>query len=165
MVKDKISLILRIFAIVMCSIFITSRMLTESLAKYTTSATSFDQARVAKFIDINKDINVTSSGDTVIYERNINFNPGDTDIVDFTIINSGETTVRVELNIESYNTLPLSFYINDELVSTTSFILEPNDSVGKKISFKIVWPEELNDFTYSNTSDYISIYAKCSQVD
>lgn len=160
MIKDKFGLILRLIALLLMAFFISSRMMTESLAKYSTTATSQDSARVAKFIDIDKDI--TSEG-TIIFNSELVMNPGDEKEVELTIVNSGEVTLDFTMDISSYETLPLDYYIDGVLIKNYQKRLNPGDSV--KVTVLMKWEEELNDYIYSNVVDSVSFYASCEQVD
>ena len=160
MIKDKVGFSLRLIALLLCAFFIASRMVTESLAKYSTSATSFDSARVARFISVKDDISTTGS---VIFDTTIVMNPGDQEDVTFKIVNNGETSVNLLLEVSSTNNLPLPFYFNGSEVSTINFDMNVGDTV--EVTFKMKWAEELNDFKYSNLVDNVCVVATCEQID
>lgn len=160
MIKDKVGFSLRLIALLLCAFFIASRMVTESLAKYSTSATSFDSARVAKFISVKDDI--TTSG-AVIFDTTVKMNPGDEEEVTFKIVNNGETSLNLLLEVDSSNNLPLTFYFNGEVSSSINFDMNVGDVI--EITFKMKWADGLNDYKYSNLVDSVCVLATCEQID
>ena len=160
MIKDKLGLALRIVALCLVSFFISSRMVSESLAKYSTTATSYDQARVAKFIDINNDISSTGS---IIFNDELNLKPGDSKEVTFTIVNNGEVTLTLKLELLKYGTLPLKYYFNDVETLYYEKELEPGESV--VVTIDMIWDINDNDYKYSNVVELVKVYAICEQVD
>lgn len=160
MLKNKTSFVLRIIALLFCALFICSRMITESLAKYTTSASSYDSMRVAKFIDVNNDV----TEDGTIFNNVLTIKPSYDKTSSFVFNNSGETTVKVYLEVISSNNLPLEYFFNSTSTTTYEFTMTPGE-LGKNVDFRIFWDSSLNDYEYSNVAESIMIKATYTQVE
>ena len=158
--NDKISIILKVIAISLCIIFISLKALTTSLAKYTSSVSSSDFAKVAKFINIDSDI--TSSG-TLVLDSNIDIQPLESKSVDFTINNSGETAVEVTLSYSSEGNLPLDIHWEDIVGDTFSVVLKPGETTN--ITLYVEWQDSILNFIYHNTVDTVVVNTTCEQVD
>lgn len=156
----QVNKILRIIAVIICSLFIFAKATSETLAKYTSSDSASDQAVIAKFIDIDNDLTISGSN---VFDTNIIFKAGDTKTVYFTIKNTGETAVELKLNLTSTNNLPLTFKWND--IEDLSHLTNLNIGETKIITLTISWDEENNDYIYSDAIEHIVVQAICTQID
>ena len=158
--NDKISIILRVLAISLCIVFISLKSLTTSLAKYTSSVSSSDFAKVAKFISIDSDI--TSSG-TIDFDSSVHIEPKQSKSVELIINNDGETTVEVTLSYSSNGNLPLDIYWDGFGGDTYIVILKPGET--HSITLYVEWQNTLLNFIYHNTVDTVVINTTCEQVN
>ena len=158
---------MRVAAVLLCLVLISTHMMSGLLAKYTTSSRMSDNARVAKF-------NVTESGSAT---QSINFaiNPLDTQLsentsrIQYAIEVANYSEVTMSYKISAYNAtgnLPLILVMehHGNEANVTSGVLKPSAKT-ETLMLNILWEEGNNIFTYNNKVDEIIVTVECEQID
>lgn len=138
-------------ALVLMILTMISIHLTSGLyARYTTTATASDSARVAKF-----DVYVSATYDQLV---SILIQPGEDVEKYFAVENKSEVAVVVKFDVASkYSNLPLEF---QHLVSG---VIAPGET--KNVPILITWPADENDDKYIGMVDLLEISVRVEQVD
>lgn len=159
--SSKIAIILFVFVVLttfMLPVFVTN----DIYARYVTSVTDSDNARVAKF-------QIEHTGITTLSLNLTNINPGYDQSHTFTITNLSEVSVKAKIYIKTSGNFPLEFYINDTLVTNDNpyitSVIGSNQTAPTNFTLKIKWPANLNESKYANFVDAISLIASVEQVD
>ena len=175
---DKKMIIIRLIAIVLCLFFITSKFISKTLAKYTSSDFGSDSARVATFfVGDNGSASIGNFSLEEIYN-------GATKEIEFVIVNfEGEKITEVAYNYEftvsTLNNLPLIITIEtkqktgsgefadiDNITGhATSGLMDCNSKSTHSYVIKIKWNEEVIDYEYTELIDILTIDYTCSQID
>ena len=147
--------------LLVCLTFFSVHMSSGLYARYVTTVSGSDTARVAKF-EIEENLTLTNSkgetskqfvvGDTL--------RPGQSTKYTYTVKNSSEVTVKFIISGESrFKELPL-------LLTTQELVLKPGET--KDITFEVAWDTSndayLNE-SYGDKIDIISITVRIEQVD
>ena len=155
--------IFRIAAVLLCltvmSVWGTSRL----YARYSTSASGSDSARVAKF-------QITQNGDALTQTQTITvegMKPGDTNKYTVTVQSDSEVTVDYSISVKNvYENLPLEFKMQDASGKTiTKDTIQPNDTATKTYTLQVTWPTSQTDQSYAGKVDLLNITLTAAQVD
>lgn len=164
-------ILMRTAAVLLVLVMLSTSMIAGRYARYVTTATFEDSARVARFNiieELNEEKLFTDVGARV--------QPGMTTLEGITIKNYSEVMVDFTITVTSpFDNLPLSFEMKDgetELKKTVSangvitFIgrIGPNQQE-KAFKLFISWPIEENSPQYSGKVDVIRISVNAIQVD
>lgn len=160
--KDTSRLIFRIGIVVVCLTLVSSILVSGIFAKYKTTSSSNDSARVAFFINGDDNIQIKSLP-AVFTPENANQD------FDIYIHNNGETsvkcTVKVNYNIYGAESIPMNFEVVDDLGNPGEILLQPGES-STNLNLHVSWDGNTpNNFIYSNQVGYITISLECVQVD
>lgn len=146
-------------------VLITSSLLVNLYAKYHTSNTATDQARVAIF-DI--DLNVKDGIGNVISESiNYNFTPGSSVKLNVNFDGSNnEVMVKYTINVSTYGNLPLTIKAGSSDLLTDPVVGEiaPHSSASTQ-EIVIDWDEIHNSYLFSGEIDLITVTIIIEQVD
>lgn len=146
-------------------VLITSSLLVNLYAKYHTSNTATDQARVAIF-DI--DVNVKDGIGNVISESiNYDFTPGSSVKLNVKFDGSNnEVMVKYTINVSTYGNLPLTINAGSTNLLTDPVVGEiaPHSSASIQ-EIVIDWDEIHNSYLFSGEIDLITVTIIIEQVD
>ena len=162
------TIVLRLAAVLLSLVLITTGMVSGRYARYVTSASSSDSARVAKFT-------VTQSilqGETDLAQTipMPEIKPGETVIIDVVVEHDTEVAVRNTVDVQSlYSNLPLTISVQEkETLSSQSSNFSAEYRPGtftKEYEAAITWVRGSNDVDYIGMVDLITITVTSEQVD
>lgn len=148
-------------SVLLILVLLSTSMLSGLYARYATTVTGGDSARVAKF-DIRKE-------GSLISDLPLEYIPGDSGIYTLIITNRSEVTVKSTLSIRRLtDNLPLTLELDgtpfaDE--TSVSLELAPNSAGTVTYSLSAAWPETLNAEVYSYELDAIRVQVLAEQID
>ena len=162
--NNKAPIVFYVSMLLLCAVLISAYMTGDLYAKYSTSASGGDSARVAKFsvsYDVKVDTTTIMNGSyTHLEPINIGkIQPGGTGtpIVVY-VTNISEVAVEVKVNLVNITkNLPL------EIISYDSSVLSPNGS--GVFTFKVFWPKGANDLALMGMTDMFELQITVEQVD
>jgi len=151
--------ILRAAGILLCLVLASTYLVCGMFARYTTTASGSDSARVAKF-------EIQEAGVSTI-ELNDPISPGDTIEKVLQVQNMSEVAVEYEVTIDHLGNLPLQFMVDNVDATENSFkrILPPNENNMNIYTLKIIWPAEQDSPDLAGLADYITVSVSATQVD
>ena len=162
------TIVLRLAAVLLSLVLITTGMVTGRYARYVTSSTGSDNARVAKFT-------VTQSilqGETDLAQTipMPEIKPGETVIIDVVVEHDTEVAVRNTVDVQSlYSNLPLTISVQEkgtETSGSSTFTAAYGPGTFKKgYEAAITWVRGSNDVDYIGMVDLITITVTSEQVD
>lgn len=173
--KRPVNWMLRTAAILMCLVAASLYLVTGLYARYTTSTTASDGARVAKFevemgwLDEEKAVN--EPGRMHANPFQVTIKPGDVQTRKVTVKNSSEVAVECVLTAENESeNLPLELKWEniDGGSATHSVNLAANQTSEQTYTLYIVWPNtdaEDKSVKYSREVDHIVVTILCQQID
>lgn len=175
-------LIYRVVAILFVCVLASTSILCGLFARYTTSSTSTDHARVAMN---NMQIEILKEGHIQpLYIDVSEINPGETFNYYISLVNfrdNGyvcEVAMEYDIQLETFNALPLQFQLiamdnSQVLMKTNSNNTKHTWGVGnfeagvastQNYQLQIAWPSE-NDIYYADEIDLIEIIVDVEQID
>ena len=162
------TIVLRLAAVLLSLVLITTGMVSGRYARYVTSASGSDSARVAKFT-------VTQSilqGETDLAQTipMPEIKPGDTVVINIVLEYDTEVAVRNTIDVQSlYSNLPLTISVQEKGTETSgSSIFTAAYGPGtfkKEYEAAITWVRGSNDVDYIGMVDLIIITVTSEQVD
>lgn len=159
-INNKIGYYLIVSSIILFTLVIVIGVVSGSISKYIDSDLSGDDADTAVFIDVEKDI--TTSG-SIVFDEEIVLSPAGYKDVTFKINNTGDTAIKLYLDLERTYNLPLYFTFDG--LDTNSYVINIKPSETKEVMLVIKWDSEDIDYIYSSLIDYIVVKATCEQID
>ena len=165
----KLNLILmRAVAALLMMVLVTSGMVSGRFARYVTTATYEDGARVAKF-------NIIENRGTLITDMRADIAPG-TSTEMISVQNFSEVAVQFTIKVESlYDNIPLKFQILDGTTSvaetkTANEDLTFTSTIGaeqetKTYTLNIIWPIDETNINYCGRVDLIQVTLDAVQID
>lgn len=155
-------IVLRLVAVLLILVTLSTSMVVGRYARYVTSASGSDSARVAKF-EVNEEI---CDFPTQKQHVGISIDPGSTENTDIIVENASEVAVRYYINVTNpYHNLPLSFQIKvGEALYSLPF--EADMAPGTDATYTLVtsWAG-VADISYSGKVDLIEISLSATQID
>lgn len=155
--------ILRFASLLLCLVLLSLYMLSGLWAKYVSTDSGSDNARVASF-------HVTEEGLDVTIDAPRLSPGGEKLIAEVKLTSNSETSVRFQFNVEVDGNLPLQ--IDYELdgvrtngTDTWSADVASNDATDKKFSIYVRWPESENSYIFENGVASIQIKVEAAQID
>ena len=146
-------IVLRTAVVLLVLVCLSTAMVTGRYARYFSSASSEDSARVAKF-----DVTASSTATQLV---SIPIQPGETVKKFFTVENKSEVALELHFQVSNkYNNLPLTF---QNLVSA---VIAPGGE--ENIPLEITWAAETDadkDDDYIGKVDLLEISVQAVQVD
>lgn len=155
----KMNIPMCIAAVLFCLVLFTTHLTGGLLARYTTSGSASDNARVAKF---KVSENYTTFSDNLV----LGVRPGTVNRV-IEVKNDSEVVVAYTITITNItDNIPYVFSVNDETGAQTQYVhtsyLEPNTT--KEITISATWATE-GALQYMGMVDLIEIQIDAQQVD
>ena len=151
----------RLVSVLLTLVLISSAMLSGMYARYSTTASGSDAARVAKF-DIHKDGNLIS-------DLPLEYIPGQSGSYTLIVTNRSEVAVNSTLTVQRLtNNLPLTLELNGERFTdnkSVSVNLAPNSVDTVTYTLTVAWPENQNAAAYSYELDAIRVHVRAKQID
>ena len=151
--------VLRLAAVLLILVLLSTCLVAGRYARYTSTVTASDSARVARF-----EVNETS---TLLTESvPISIVPEETIYTEIKVENASEVSVRYAINANNpYHNLPLHFQIKvgDDLHDLP---FEEEIKYGQETTYVLVttWTGG-TDISYSGKVDLIEIYLSAAQID
>ncbi len=175
----KVNVLMCTVAVLLCATLFSTHLVGGLYAKYTTTSTSTDTARVAKFSITQK---LLDGGSEVLNETvEAEVMPGSNKSVTLQIENKSEVAVEYTIEVKNVtnNLSMLKFALESADPAKTPEVTEQESDVGvskftahqnpgnhtDKYNLNIVWTPTANDLQYIGMVDYISISVTATQVD
>ena len=168
--RGKRNIPMQIAGILLCLTLVSAWLVSGMYARYTTSGTFSDTARVAKF-------NVTEAG-TYTTSLTPVLVPGGSQTYDLIVTNNREVAIRCTIAIENvYENLPLTFSLSNKTGETTysaPFDVDPSDGLTVSIApnssaqtfgITIGWPADQNDPALAEMVDLLIVTLTAEQLD
>lgn len=151
-------------AVLLCLVLASFWLMCNVYARYTTTASGSDSARVAKF-------EVTEVGNSS-WSIPVSMQPGFTEKYQISVTNKSEVTIEYMIEAKSiYDNLPLKFRMLDkdekEIPSNRAEI-QAGDTSAHQYQLEISWPLTVNDAKnpdYAGKTDVVEITLKAVQKD
>ncbi len=177
---EKGNVLMGIVAVLLCATLASIHLVGGLYAKYTTSASGSDSARVAKFSITQKFLNEKNEEITQAIEAKVT--PGTTQSVKLEIANKSEVAVEYALTVTNVTgNLPLKFKLTpvsgnnapavtsesyQNGVSKCSAVQKPGNHTDK-YNLQIDWTSsgDDSDLAYIGMVDYITISVTATQID
>ncbi len=150
---------LRAAAVLLILVLLSASMVAGRYARYTTTASGSDSARVAKF-------HVTHSGEIpeAVQTIRVNLRPGEKCPYSIQVVNDSEVAVAYTITAKSkYENLPLEFSLIDSDQPVAAAVLVPGET--KDLQYQVSWPADKNDDKYIGMVDLIHLTIQASQID
>ena len=163
------TIVLRLAAVLLSLVLITTGMVSGRYARYVTSASGSDSARVAKFMVTQQSI---TRGETEDLTKTIPMTlilPGESHTVNIAIAHDAEVAVNNIIEVSSTSNLPLQFSVSDRssqqvLGNPASEYFAPGMHT-KEYTVTISWPDTTNAQAYIGMVDLLTIKVTTQQVD
>lgn len=156
--NKKTPLIFRLAVALFCMVLVSLHLMGGLYARYITTATGSDSARVAKF-NVTEDLTVTQSDGTTVTDFVVDdvLKPGESVSYCFTVQNDSEVAVKFIVSGERlFNELPLT-------LETAEKEIAPGAS--DTVTFTVLWNRSENSLSYSGKIDMIRLSATAEQID
>lgn len=148
-------------AILLCLVMATFWLMSNIYARYVTSSSGEDGARVAQF-------NITESG-TATSTINVTLQPGETEEYPVDVTNNSEVTIAYEIDVQNkYKNLPLETKMldtNGNEITNNSSEISANDTKSHQYKLQISWPKDKQDEEYAGKTDQLEITLRAVQKD
>lgn len=149
-------ILLRTAAVLLILVMLTTSMVAGRYARYVTTATGSDSARVAKF-------SVSESG-SFFTTISLKVSPGENATAEVVVKNDSEVAVEYRIETKNhYNNLPLEFSLRDGETRETALTLDPGEE--KKLKLAIIWDESETDDKYIGMVDLVDVTIYVTQID
>lgn len=155
-------IVLRLAAVLLILVTLSTSMVAGRYARYTTTASGSDSARVAKFL-------VTETNTDGLFTQNVSINvaPGLTSRNTIDVTNSSEVAVNYCIDVNNtYENLPLKFEIKvGEATHAIPFTgaIAPNSSA--TYTLLTTWNSTDNSIDYAGKVDLIQVTLDAIQID
>ena len=161
--SEKINIwIFRIAAVLLCLTVLSVWGTSGLYARYSTSTSGSDGARVAKF-QFTQTGNELTQSQTIVIE---NMKPGDSADYTVTVSSDSEVTVKYSISVENvYESLPLEFRMLKDNQVITDDTISPNDTAERQYTLRVIWPADKTSADYAGKVDLLNIMLTAEQVD
>lgn len=169
--RGKVNIPICVAAVLLFLTLLSTHLCSGLYARYTTTASGSDSARVARF-EIEDGTVGTWKEDVVISE----LRPSESAVESMTcadIVNKSEVAVAVTLNVENvYDNLPLKFVLlrNDTVVAgpademgDLTYNVAPNDET--PVELGVYWPLDENNLEFRGRVDLLRLTIRVEQID
>ena len=169
--RGKVNIPICVAAVLLFLTLFSTHLCSGLYARYTTTASGSDSARVARFEIKDGTVGIWEE-DVVISE----LRPSELPVESMTcanIVNKSEVAVAVTLNVENvYDNLPLYFVLlqNDTVVAgpvdeteNLTYNVEPNDDEPVKLG--VYWPQNENNLEFCGRVDLLRLTVRVEQID
>lgn len=149
-------------AVLLCLTLLSTHLTAGLYARYTTTATGSDSARVAVF-------NVKEEG-SLLQGIQAPLYPGDTEKYSIIVENSSEVAIAYQISLENLTgKLPITWSVWQEPipVSQENGVCSGQMAPGSRATFvlKLEWPAEKNSLTYMGLVDMLQVNLTAAQID
>lgn len=154
--------VLRLAAVLLILVALSSSMVAGRYARYTATATGSDSARVAKF-EVTETSALLTQNKSVV----ISIIPGGTDRTEIKVKNASEVSVQYTIDVDNpYENFPLDFQIQVD-GETYPLPFEADMKPGEEATYVLVttWNSDDTSLSYSGKVDLIEIYLSATQID
>ena len=149
-------ILLRTAAVLLILVLLSTSMVAGRFARYTTTASGTDSARVAKFL-------VTESG-SLTGDVAVSLSPGETAGLEVQVTNDSDVAVSYSVAAENkYNNLPLSFTLAEDKAAVAAATLAPGQT--KTLTWQVSWDAEQTDDKYLGMVDLVHLTIHVTQID
>lgn len=151
--------ILYLAGILLCLTLVSVHLTAGLYARYTTSATTEDAARVARF-------DVTETGELKCFFSET-ICPGESVEKEVLVSNNSEVAIAYTiLAVNQYENLPLEFSFRIDGVDVDASQQQPLQA-GKEAEYSLVihWPVGKNQVSYAGKVDFVQITLNAAQID
>lgn len=159
--EEREKYIIYIAAILLCLVMATFWLMSHIYARYVTSSSGKDGARVAQF-------HITESG-AATKAINVTMQPGETEEYSVEVTNDSEVTIAYEIDVQNkYKNLPLETKMldsNREEITNASDEISAKDGNTHKYILQIIWPKEKQEEEYAGKTDQLEITLRAVQKD
>lgn len=141
-----------------CAVLLSISLMGGLYARYVTTASGSDSARVAKF-NVTEELTVTRSDGTKVTDFVVDdvLKPGESVSYRFTVQNDSEVAVKFIVSGERlFNELPLT-------LETAEKVIAPGAS--DTVTFTVLWDSNENSLSYGGKIDMIQLTARAEQID
>ena len=161
--NKKIPLIFRLGIALLCAFFVTSYMMSGLYARYFTTDSAGDGARVARF-EFSDDL--SSQYEQFTAESSLMY-PGCEVPMQIEIVNNSEVSLQYVVTIRNLTSnLPILLKSDGETQSTVTIRSEViHPSSAGDLQFSIFWPKEENSVSFTRKMDVFRITVQAVQVD
>ena len=150
------AIVLRAAAVLLILVLFTTSIVSGRYARYTSSATGHDSARVAKF-------RVTEEGIDGQMSK-VSIAPGQTAKHEIIVHNDSEVAIAYSVIADNkHQNLPLTISVSDGKTTGSSVTLDPG--VTKTVNLQIYWDETKNEDKYIGMVDTIHLVLTAAQID
>ncbi len=177
--ESKVNILMVTVAVLFCATLFSMHFTGGLYARYSTSASGSDSARVAKF-DVNPTFTITERGTTAQNIR-VDVTPGNTQIAKLTIVNNSEVAVEYKLEVKNVtgNLKSLKYKLVKKDADSAAVTTDKHEN-GISISgatqlpgnhtdtynLEIVWEANGEDaLEFIDMLDYITVSVTATQVD
>jgi hypothetical protein len=152
-------ILMRTAAVLLVLVMMSTALVTGRFARYTSSASGSDSARVAKF-------EVTENTDSLTIETAADVIPGGTIKKDIIVTNNSEVAIEYRIAVRSiYENLPLTFSVQvGESVQSAPFTANMAPGETKDYTLIAEWTGS-NDISYAGKVDMLEITLSATQID
>lgn len=148
--------ILRIAGVLLCLTLLSTHFTSGMMARYSTTVSGSDSARVAKF-----EVRQTGTFTQDLYLED--YYPGVTKTYTIVMENHSEVTVDCTLTVLRLSeNMPVEVTVSP---AAGTVRLAPNDKTGQTYNITLSWPAGISDAAYSGEVDAIRIRVDAVQVD
>ena len=149
----------RLAAVLLCLVLITTGMVAGWYARYITTDTDTDEARIAQF-------RIVETGELMTESLEVGITPGGEQEIVVTVENAGEVAIRYRIDADNpYRNLPLDFQIRlGSTLHSVPFEAEMAPGETRTYVLVIVWDSPERDVGYSGKVDLIEVYASATQI-
>jgi len=160
--RAPVNWMLRAASILLCLVLVSSYLVCGMFARYTTSASGSDSARVAKFEIQETGVSTISLNDPI--------SPGEKVTRTLTVQNKSEVAVEYEVTVVNQSgNLPLKFYVDGSNATENPVkrTLKPMavEDVLHEYSLVIEWPDTLTSADLAGLVDHITVSVSATQID
>jgi len=158
----KVNIFFSIAMVLLVLVMASSYMTTGLYARYVSSASGSDSARVARF-----DIQDTGTLYTETFAVELDPSTAALNPAALEIKNSSEVAVRCVFTYETTGNLPLDIYWMNGSTRVEEFVFGPNTAAAQRFDLCVVWSDAAMDDTYlyHREIDSITVTITCVQID
>lgn len=153
--NKKTPIIFHVGIVVLCLFLVTTYMTGGLYARYSSSASGEDGARVARF-----EIDTSLKTDNAVIDLS-GLKPGETKTIALSVENKSEVSVEYFFTVETLKNLPLEITFS----GGGSGNLLVNGTKTAEHTLTVTWPEEKNDVAYAYELDVVIVLLECHQID
>lgn len=154
-------ILMRMAAVLLALVLFSTALVSGRYARYTSSASGSDSAKVAKFL-IEEEGGIFGSE---VFTCDLA--PGETEKASITVKNKSEVAVNYTLSAATtYQLLPLQYTVTyDGQTNPAPFTCALAPGQTAALTLNIIWPEDAVDAAYSGKVDTVELTLQAVQID